>query len=195
MLFHTWVFFAFIAIVYPVFLLVRKNNLLMNVWLMIASYVFYGSWWWPYVILLFSTSAVDYLMVLLMERNQRTRKLWLIISLVSNFGFLGFFKYAYFMTNNVNGLFDWLGMPWHFPDPAAYPNAFLALVDAPEDWLIKNVVLPIGISFHTFQSMSYTIDAYWGKIETERSFIRCNRSSPQVGARRNSLSSESLLRV
>jgi D-alanyl-lipoteichoic acid acyltransferase DltB (MBOAT superfamily) len=172
MLFHTWPFFVFLAIVYPVFLLVRKNNLLMNVWLMIASYVFYGSWWWPYIILLFGTSAIDYLMVLLMERNQRTRKLWLIISLVSNFGFLGFFKYAYFMTNNINVGFDWAGIPWHFPDPAAYPNAFLGLVAAPDDWLIRTVILPIGISFHTFQSMSYTIDAYWGRIETERNFIR-----------------------
>jgi D-alanyl-lipoteichoic acid acyltransferase DltB (MBOAT superfamily) len=172
MLFHTWVFFVFFAIVYTVFLLVRKNNLLMNIWLMIASYVFYGSWWWPYIILLFSTSAIDYLMVLLMEHKQQTRKLWLIISLVSNFGLLGFFKYAYFMTDNSNALFDFLGLPWHFPDPATYPNAFLALVRSPEDWLVKNIILPIGISFHTFQSMSYTIDAYWGKIETERNPIR-----------------------
>jgi len=172
MLFHTWVFFAFFAIVYPVFLLVRKNNLLMNIWLMIASYTFYGWWWWPYMILLFGTSAIDYLMVLLMERDQRTRKLWLIISLVSNFGFLGFFKYAYFMTDNLNELFAQAGLAWHFPDPSAYPNAFLALVGTREDWFIQRVLLPIGISFHTFQSMSYTIDAYWGKIETERNPIR-----------------------
>ena len=97
MLFHTWVFFVFFLIVYPVYLLVRKNNQLMNIWLMIASYTFYG-WWNPwYLLLLFGTSAIDYLMVVLMERKQSTRKLWLIISLVSNFGFLGYFKYSGFI--------------------------------------------------------------------------------------------------
>ena len=65
MLFHTWVFFVFFLIVYPVYLLVRRNNQLMNIWLMIASYTFYG-WWNPwYLLLLFGTSAIDYLMVLL----------------------------------------------------------------------------------------------------------------------------------
>ena len=69
MLFHTWVFFVFFLIVYPVYLLVRTNNQLMNIWLMIASYTFYG-WWNPwYLLLLFGTSAIDYLMVLLMERK------------------------------------------------------------------------------------------------------------------------------
>src|SRR6266478_10254438 len=87
MLFHTWVFFVFFLIVYPVFLLVKKHNGLMNLWLMIASYTFYG-WWNPYyLLLLYGTSAIDYLMVVLMERKQSTRQLWLIISLVSNFGF------------------------------------------------------------------------------------------------------------
>ena len=94
MLFHTWVFFVFFLIVYPVYLLVRRNNQLMNIWLMIASYTFYG-WWNPwYLLLLFGTSAIDYLMVLLMERSRRTRTFWLVISLVSNFGFLGYFKYS-----------------------------------------------------------------------------------------------------
>src|SRR5436190_23178609 len=104
MLFHTWVFFVFFLIVYPVYLLVRRNNALMNLWLMIASYVFYG-WWNPkYLALLFGTSAIDYAMVIFMERSktQKTRKLWLIISLVSNFGFLGYFKYSGFITENLN---------------------------------------------------------------------------------------------
>src|SRR5919198_624716 len=137
MLFHTWVFLVFFLIVYPVYLLVRRNNELMNLWLMIASYTFYG-WWNPwYLLLLFGTSAIDYLMVVLMERKQSTRKLWLVISLVSNFGFLGYFKYSGFITDNLNALFA-----------------------------------PLGVSFHPFQSMSYTIDAYKGTIQTERSFIR-----------------------
>src|SRR5579864_994215 len=172
MLFHTWVFLAFFLIVYPVYLLVRKNNQLMNIWFLIASYTFYG-WWNPwYLLLLFGTSAIDYWMVLLMERKQSTRKLWLIISLVSNFGFLAYFKYSGFITENLNALFAHLGYSFQLPDPAAYPNAMLRYFGASSDWLFTEVILPIGISFHTFQSMSYTIDAYRGTIRTERSFVR-----------------------
>ncbi len=172
MLFHTWVFFVFFLIVYPVYLLVRRNNRLMNIWLMIASYTFYG-WWNPaYLLLLFGTSAIDYWMVLLMERKRSTRKLWLVISLVSNFGFLAYFKYSRFITENVNALLTQVGSSFQLPDPAYYPNQLLGVLGAPEDWFFERVVLPIGISFHTFQSMSYTIDAYFGTIQTERSFIR-----------------------
>jgi D-alanyl-lipoteichoic acid acyltransferase DltB (MBOAT superfamily) len=172
MLFHTWVFVVFFLIVYPVYLLVRKHNRWMNLWLMIASYTFYG-WWNPwYLLLLFGTSAIDYLMVVMMERKQSTRKLWLVISLVSNFGFLAYFKYSGFITDNVNALIAQMGYSFKLPDPAAYPNAMLRFCGAPDDWLFTKVILPIGISFHTFQSMSYTIDAYRGTIQTERSFVR-----------------------
>lgn len=168
MLFHTWVFLVFCLVVFPVYLLVRKNNQLMNLWFMIASYTFYG-WWNPwYLLLLFGTSAIDYWMVLLMERKRSTRKLWLIISLVSNFGFLAYFKYSGFITANLNAIFG----AEVLPDPALYPNLMLRFFGAPDDWLFTKVILPIGISFHTFQSMSYTIDAYFGTIKTERSFIR-----------------------
>ena len=174
MLFHTWVFAVFFLIVFPVFLLVKHNNRWMNVWLMIASYVFYG-WWNPsYLLLLFGTSAIDYLMVVFMERSasKRTRKLWLIISLVSNFGFLAFFKYSHFITDNINWLFAHLHWGIQLPDPVAYPNWAISLFGGGPGWLFTAVVLPIGISFHTFQSMSYTIDAYYGNIKTERSFVR-----------------------
>ena len=171
MLFHTWVFLAFCLIVFPVYLLVRKHNQLMNIWFLIASYTFYG-WWNPwYLLLLFGTSAIDYGMVLLMDRKPSTRKLWLIISLVSNFGFLAYFKYSGFISENLNWLLANFGAAFQLPDPAYYPNAMLGRKE-PGDWLFKSVILPIGISFHTFQSMSYTIDAYFGTIKTERSFIR-----------------------
>jgi D-alanyl-lipoteichoic acid acyltransferase DltB (MBOAT superfamily) len=172
MLFHTWVFFIFFLIVYPTYLLLRRNNQLMNLCLMLASYAFYG-WWNPwYLLLLFGTSAIDYLMVLLMERKQSTRRLWLIISLVSNFGFLAYFKYSGFITENINVLLANMGVSFQLPDPAAYPNAVLGMFGVPDDYYFRHVILPIGISFHTFQSMSYTIDAYRGVIRTERSFIR-----------------------
>src|SRR5260370_38228911 len=187
MLFHTWVFFIFFLIVYLVYLFVRKNNRMMNLWLMVASYIFYGWGWFsssrqrpedfwknPYILLLFGTSAIDYVMVLFMQgsQSQRWRRLWLIISLVSNFSFLGYFKYSGFLTENLNGLLEYLGSSVRLPDPVAYPNAVLSAAGAPSDWMFTQVVLPVGISFHTFQSMSYTIDAYRGSIQTERSFIR-----------------------
>src|SRR5262245_9781882 len=137
MLFHTWVFAVFFLIVFPVYLLVKHNNRWMNVWLMIASYVFYG-WWNPsYLLLLFSTSAIDYLMVVFMEKspNQRTRKLWLIISLVSNFGFLAFFKYSHFITDNINWIFEHLHWAFRLPDPVAYPNWAISLFGGSKDWL------------------------------------------------------------
>src|SRR5260370_5258659 len=172
MLFHTWFFFVFFLIVCPVYLLVRRNSHLMNLWLMLASYTFYG-WWNPwYLLLLFGTSAIDYLMVLLMERSRRTRTFWLVISLVSNFGFLGYFKYSGFITENLNTFLHHLGLSAQLPDPIAYPNAMLSILGVSEDHFFTKVILPIGISFHTFQSMSYTIDAYKGVIPTERSFVR-----------------------
>jgi alginate O-acetyltransferase complex protein AlgI len=172
MLFHTWVFVVFFLIVYPVYLLVRRNNQLMNIWLMIASYTFYG-WWNPwYLLLLFGTSAIDYVMVLLMDHSRRTRTFWLVISLVSNFGFLGYFKYSGFITENLNTFLAHLGLAAKLPDAIAYPNAMLSLLGVSEDYFFTKVILPIGISFHTFQSMSYTIDAYKGVIPTERSFVR-----------------------
>src|ERR1043165_4713957 len=119
MVFHERVFLVFFLIVFPVYLLVKHNNRLMNWWLMIASYVFYG-WWRPeYILLLFGTSAIDYLLVVFMERSSTPgkRKLWLVISLVSNFGFLAFFKYSYFITDNLNWIFSHLHLAWQLPPP------------------------------------------------------------------------------
>jgi D-alanyl-lipoteichoic acid acyltransferase DltB (MBOAT superfamily) len=174
MLFHTWVFFIFFAVVYAVYLPLRKHSAAMNLWLMLASYFFYG-WWNPYyLLLLFGTSAIDYWMVMLMARSRshRTKKIWLVTSLVSNFGFLGFFKYSYFFTDNLNVLLTHFGATFQLPDPVAYPNAVLHGFGMSDSSLFAHVLLPIGISFHTFQSMSYTIDAYRGTVEPERSFVR-----------------------
>jgi alginate O-acetyltransferase complex protein AlgI len=173
MLFHTWVFLVFFAIAYPVHLLLRRTRL-RSAWLLLTSYVFYG-WWNPwYLLLLFGTSAIDYWMVVLMERSRtpRGRRLWLVVSLVSNFGFLGYFKYSGFLTDNLNALLAWAGLGVQLPDPIAYPNALLGWLGVPEAHRFAAVLLPIGISFHTFQSMSYTIDAYFGRIPMERSLVR-----------------------
>lgn len=148
MLFHTWVFLAFFAVVLPVHLLVRRTALC-SAWLLAASYAFYA-WWNPlFLALIVVSTAIDYLVVRRMEVTERKRP-WLIVSLVTNLALLGFFKYAGFVTENLNVLLEGSGYAIPAPD----------------------VLLPVGISFFTFQSMSYTIDAYRGEVEVERSFVR-----------------------
>ncbi len=150
MLFHTWVFFVFFLTIYPIYLGLRRTRL-MNLWLLTASYIFYA-WWNPlYLTLIVVSTAVDYAVVIFMEKSQR-KKLWLLLSIATNLSLLGFFKYVGFFTENLNPLFLELGIPYQLRAP--------------------DVLLPVGISFFTFQSMSYTIDAYRGILETERSFIR-----------------------
>ncbi len=150
MLFHTWTFVAFFAIFYPVFLAVRKTRF-RDGWLLIASYFFYG-WWNPvYLILIAYSTAVDFFGVVMMSRSRR-KKLWLGLSIANNILLLGTFKYGGFLTENFNALMAWAGIPWMAPQPT---------------W-----VLPAGISFYSFVSMSYTIDYYRGHIQPEPSFIR-----------------------
>ena len=150
MLFHNWVFLAFFAIVYPVYLLL-KGTRFRSLWLLVASYVFYG-WWNPlYLLLIAYSTTVDYVAVLGMARFGR-KKRFVALSVVNNLGLLGFFKYAGFITQNVNALLARAGLEYAVPAP--------------------DVLLPVGISFFVFQSMSYTIDFYRGNVDKEPSFIR-----------------------
>jgi len=150
MLFHTWVFLIFFVVVYPVYLLLRYTKHY-NVWLLLASYVFYG-WWNPlYLLLIVYSTLVDYFAVNHMAAGGR-RKLWLWVSIANNLFLLGFFKYAGFVTENINALLAGLNIGYQVPAPG--------------------VLLPVGISFYTFQSMSYTIDYYRGKIKREPSLLR-----------------------
>jgi len=150
MLFHTWVFLVFFVLFYAVYLLCRKTRF-REPWLLVSSYVFYA-WWNPlYLLLIVWSTLIDYTAVTFMERSSR-RKLWLTLSIVNNLFLLSLFKYGPFITENINLLLARLGIPISIPAPG--------------------VLLPVGISFYTFQSMSYTIDFYRGRIERERSFIR-----------------------
>jgi alginate O-acetyltransferase complex protein AlgI len=89
-----------------------------------------------------------------------SRRIWLLISLVNNLALLVFFKYARFFAENLNALFSWLHVPLKLSDPSALmPFGF-------------EYLLPVGISFFTFQSLSYTIDFYFGKCHRERNFLR-----------------------
>jgi D-alanyl-lipoteichoic acid acyltransferase DltB (MBOAT superfamily) len=155
MLFHTWPFLIFFIVVMAVSLALKKTRFWLH-WLLIASYFFYG-WWNPlYLLLIVYSTLLDYVVVALMDRGRR-KTLWLLFSVANNLFLLGFFKYAHFVTENINVLLDSLlrdgaEVGWHLPAP--------------------DVLLPVGISFFTFQSMSYTIDFYRGQIPRERSFIR-----------------------
>jgi len=150
MLFHTWPFLLFFLIVYAVYLPLRRTPFWLH-WLLAASYFFYG-WWNPlYLLLVVYSTALDYFVVIAMDRSRR-RKLWLWVSLLNNLFLLGFFKYGAFVTQNINDGLMHLGVNYALPSPG--------------------VLLPVGISFYTFQSMSYTIDFYRGHIDRERGFIR-----------------------
>jgi len=150
MLFHTWIFLIFFVAFYAVYLLVKTTRF-REPWLLISSYIFYA-WWNPlYLLLIVWSTVIDYASVTFMDRSGR-RKLWLTLSIVNNLFLLGLFKYGPFLTENLNMLLARLGIGFTIPAPG--------------------VLLPVGISFYTFQSMSYTIDFYRGKIEREKSFIR-----------------------
>ncbi len=150
MLFHTWTFIIFFIIFYLGYLPIRRTRFKMA-WLVGASYFFYG-WWNPlYLILIAYATSVDYFAVTRMARGGR-KKFWLAFSLVNDLGLLGFFKYAGFVTSNINALLQALGLSYQLPQP--------------------DIVLPVGISFFTFQSLSYTIDYYRGYVEREPSFLR-----------------------
>ncbi len=115
MLFQTWTFAAFFLLFYPVYLAVKDTRLRLP-WLLLASYVFYG-WWNPlYLLLLLYATTTDYLAVVAMSRSRRKLP-WLVASIVSDLGLLGFFKYGTFVAQNLNLLLSSLHVPYEIPAP------------------------------------------------------------------------------
>jgi len=135
MLFNTTEFFIFLAVVLALFYTSPRR--LRRYILLAASYFFYACWNPKFIALLLALTAIDYTAALWLEKVApgHRKKALLILSLSANLGFLGFFKYYNFLAGNLALL---LGKPSH--------SFFLA------------IVLPLGISFHTFQSMSYVVD-------------------------------------
>jgi D-alanyl-lipoteichoic acid acyltransferase DltB (MBOAT superfamily) len=150
MLFHSAVFFGFLPVVYAAYLLLRGRNRLRL--LLGASYVFYGWWDWRFCFLLLLSTVVDYrcgaAMASTSDPSRRLRLLWL--SILVNLGALGFFKYLDFFSDAAVDFLTALGMQ---ADPVTL-----------------NVILPVGISFYTFQTLSYTVDVYRGHSEPARDF-------------------------
>jgi alginate O-acetyltransferase complex protein AlgI len=123
-------------------------------WLLAASLVFYMSWSIPFVLLIFYTTTIDYFVAkrIAAESIAHRKKLWLALSLSTNFGVLIFFKYANFFLSSVSAISVWKG------GAPILPLTF--------------IILPIGISFYTFEAVSYTIDVYRGVSPAEKNYLR-----------------------
>tara|TARA_B110000211_G_C14070005_1_gene549480 strand:- start:986 stop:2434 length:1449 start_codon:yes stop_codon:yes gene_type:complete len=154
MFFNSLDFAIFLPIAFILYwFVVQKNLKIQNALIVVASYVFYGWWDWRFLSLIIFSTIVDYLVgqKLRTEEKQSKRKVLLWTSIMVNLGFLGFFKYYNFFLENFVDAFSLFGMQIN-------ANSL-------------NIILPVGISFYTFQTLSYTIDVYNKKLEPTQDFI------------------------
>ncbi len=154
MLFNSIDFAIFLPIVFVLYWFVTNRNIkLQNVLIVTASYVFYGWWDWRFLSLILFSTIVDFVVGqhLKKENRQTKRKILLWTSILVNLGFLGFFKYYNFFIGNFISAFSFFGRE-------IQGNSL-------------NIILPVGISFYTFQTLSYTIDVYKRKLEPTNDFI------------------------
>ena len=154
MLFNSLDFAIFLPIVFLLYWFVANKSLkLQNLLIVIASYIFYGWWDWRFLSLILFSTIVDYSVGLGLknQKNPFKRKLLLWTSIIVNLGLLGFFKYYNFFLENFVAAFKFFG---HSINPQGL-----------------NIILPVGISFYTFQTLSYSIDVYKQKLEPTKDFI------------------------
>lgn len=154
MLFNSIDFAIFLPVVFILYWFVTFRNLRsQNLLIVIASYIFYGWWDWRFLFLIIFSTIVDYFVGvrLTQERQKSRRKVLLWISIVVNIGFLGVFKYYDFFLESFVSTFEFFG----------------AKLDARS----LNIILPVGISFYTFQTLSYSIDVYKGRILATKDFL------------------------
>ncbi|MCX6190306.1 MAG: MBOAT family protein [Bacteroidetes bacterium] len=152
MLFNSLAFVIFFPLVIAGYFLLPAR--FRNVFLLLASCYFYMYFNPVYILILAYTIAVDYIAGIKIEFNTGNRKLqkrWLYASLIANLGALGIFKYANFIGENISALFQ--------------------LVPANASFSLWHILLPIGLSFHTFQAISYTVEVYRGKQKAERNVL------------------------
>jgi len=154
MLFNSIEFTIFLPVIFVLYWFVTNKNLkLQNLLLLSASYFFYAWWDWRFLSLIIFSSTIDYIvgLKLLESTDERKRKILLLTSIFVNIGFLGFFKYFNFFSDSFVQAFTLLGQPFEASR--------------------LNIILPVGISFYTFQTLSYTIDVYRRKIESTKDII------------------------
>ena len=152
MIFTEFRFLFFFLVVFAVYWSVRANRV-RKAWLVLCSYAFYAAWDWRFCSLIIVSTLVDYVVgrALMSEDRPKPRKRWLQFSLAANLGMLGVFKYFNFFVDSGIELFQFLGLP------------------ASEVTL--RVILPIGISFYTFQTLSYSIDVYARRLQPTRDLL------------------------
>ena len=153
MLFNSLEFFLFLPIVF--FLYWKYNNIkTQNILILISSYVFYGWWDWRFLFLIFMSTVVDYFVALSIENNSdsKKRKRILYISVFFNLALLGVFKYFNFFIDSWVDFISVFGY------------------NIENTWSLK-IILPVGISFYTFQTMSYSLDVYRRELKTTKDFI------------------------
>ncbi|MBI2824172.1 MAG: MBOAT family protein [Planctomycetia bacterium] len=159
MIFNSVTYFLLLAIVVPLWWVLPRRP---RLWLVFAtSLTFYGFWRWEFLALLMANTGLDYVLALLIHNSddQRRRKLLLCISLTSNFGALMFFKYLSFLNSNALSLLQLMG----FDVRIEWPTIFGAS--------LGDIILPLGISFYVFHTLSYVIDVYRRFIPAQRDFI------------------------
>ena len=148
MLFNSIDFAVFLPLVFTIYWLIPKAEIrLQNSLLLVASYIFYGWWDWRFLLLILISSSVDFFVGLAMRKQQEKlkRKLLLGLSISVNLGLLGFFKYFNFFAESFATAFTFFNIPFEASR--------------------LDIVLPVGISFYTFQTLSYSIDIYRKKLE------------------------------
>lgn len=154
MLFNSIDFALFLPICFVLYWFVFNKNLkVQNTFVLLASYLFYGWWDWRFLSLILFSGIVDYFIGINLqeEKNERKRKLLLYTSIFINLGFLGVFKYYNFFIDSLTTAFSFLGSDIQISS--------------------LNIILPVGISFYTFQTLSYSIDIYNKKLTATRDFF------------------------
>ena len=154
MLFNSFEFLVFLPIIFLLYWFVFCERRWQNMLVVVASYVFYGWWDWHFLLLIAITSLFSYGSGLLLEHFDGQRQKQKAISatnIILNLGILGVFKYYNFFVENLEALFGIVG--WHM------------------DWVTMNIILPVGISFYTFQALSYTIDVYQKKLPATHDIV------------------------
>ncbi|MBR4119239.1 MAG: MBOAT family protein [Bacteroidales bacterium] len=154
MLFNSLEFLIFLPIVFILYWFVFRQLKIQNLFIVIASYIFYGWWDKEFLILIAITSLLSYLSGIVIEKFEGKRLWQKVISasnIILNIGILGYFKYCNFFGESFAQMLNSLGI-----------NV---------DWVTLDIILPVGISFYTFQALSYSIDVYRGKIKATRDIV------------------------
>ena len=155
MLFNSLEYLFFLPLVFILYWFVFNKSLkIQNTLILISSYIFYGWWDWRFLSLILCSTIVDYYTGLYIDKSvsKKSKKIYLFSSIVFNIGVLAFFKYYNFFIDSWVHMFNSFGY--------AIQNT----------WTLK-IILPVGISFYTFQTMSYSLDIYYKKLKPTKDFI------------------------